>query len=451
MEGQQEGEQERLLQELAKISPEGHHPGAAYSLDAKVLTLRCVLLLEQGDKDHRPLGSSKALVRASSLLGVSASSMNTWMKELRGGVLGEEVKRGRPFCPHHTEVLSARQVGRLRLWILERAGRQKGKPNLKLKDVVQYVAGAYKVRMSKSAMEKLMKEMGFSWGKGLKKGIIMSVHEREDVVAYRFQFLKQIQDAERDDKVMVFGDGANVYIKEGEPYCWHLTGEVMYPLHESEGENLAIHSWATKYGLLVGGTDLWDVKIEGANAHERFISQCKTVLEAFSTQYPGKQGLFIYDNAGYAKKKEFVVSGKRKSELIDWAEQNHISASGTVDVLKKRIQDSNKYYEQQSIAQQFFSSFGHQLLYLPSCHPEYNLMELIWAKVKRYCIQHCDYTKAGAWQGIQEGMRMVSADDCERMARHCQDKMMFHWSMFKKGKWGSRTRKKRKVDDEEIK
>ena len=78
--------------------------------------------------------------------------------------------------------------------------------------------------------------MGFKWEQESRKGIIMNVHERADVVAYRERFLLQVQKAERDGKVLIFGDGASVYIKEGERFCWHLVGEKLYSQTESEGE-----------------------------------------------------------------------------------------------------------------------------------------------------------------------------------------------------------------------
>ncbi len=87
----------------------------------------------------------------------------------------------------------------------------------------------------------------------------MHVHERDDVKAYRARFLQQVMQAERDGKILIFGDGACVYSKEGEGYCWHVAGEHLYPRHESEGEGLGIHLWellivccwrAWTYGIL---------------------------------------------------------------------------------------------------------------------------------------------------------------------------------------------------------
>jgi hypothetical protein len=289
--------------------------------------------------------------------------------------------------------------------------------------------------------------MGFIWGQGMKKGIIMHVHERPDVVAYRRYFLEEIQRAERDEEVLVFGDGANVFIKEGETFCWHLESEVLYPVHAADGENLGVHSWATRDGLLKGATDLWDVKVEGANRHERFLQQCREALKSFEEAYPGRVGLFIYDNASYAKKKEFSITKKKKQELQQWAEENGINSSGTVKELKGWIKGSEKYQQRVSIVQQLFSSAGHRLLYLPSCHPEYNIMELIWAKVKRHCIEHSDYTREGAWRNIQQGLRLLTSEDSEKMFLHCKGKMTLHWELLKERKWGSRRTKRRRVEE----
>ena len=210
MEEEEGGEVKSLLAAVDTYEQEGHPHGKAYSLDARMLSLRCVLHLQLGDKDHRALGRTQALERASSLLGVFTTSMKEWIQSLREGKqLGKE-KRGRPPCLHGISALSAKRVGKLRLWVLQRAGRQKGKPNLKVKDVVNHVRQQWRLKISKEDMRKLMKKMGFQWGKGRKKDIIMVVHEREDVMAARENFLEFLQQAELAGTVMLFGDGVTV-------------------------------------------------------------------------------------------------------------------------------------------------------------------------------------------------------------------------------------------------
>ena len=119
MEGQTEGEPAHLLAQLHQLEPEGHHPGKAYSQDAKILTLHCYLSLLQGDKDHRKLSSSHALDRTAALLGVAPRTISYWLESLQKGELAEEKQRGKPSCPHHTISFSAKQLGKLRQWILE--------------------------------------------------------------------------------------------------------------------------------------------------------------------------------------------------------------------------------------------------------------------------------------------------------------------------------------------
>ena len=121
---------------------------------------------------------------------------------------------------------------------------------------------------------------------------------RADVVAYRERFLLDIQRAERDDKVLIFGDGASVYIKERERFCWHLAGEKLYPLHESKGECLGIHSWATAHGLLEGSTNIWDImwrvlqegisSIDGPRC-ERMAGHCHGFMEDHWARFRGRK------------------------------------------------------------------------------------------------------------------------------------------------------------------
>ena len=100
-------------------------------------------------------------------------------------------------------------------------------------------------------------------------------------------------EAERYGKVLIFGDGASVYIKEGETFCWHSIGEPVYPLHENEGQALGVHLWGSSDGFLNGTLDIWDIKKDGANNNERFVLQCEKAIEAFEVMFPGKQGLIV--------------------------------------------------------------------------------------------------------------------------------------------------------------
>ena len=272
----------------------------------------------------------------------------------------------------------------------------------------------------------------------------MVLHERPDVVAYREYFLLQVQQAERDGIILVFGDGASICIKERESYCWHAAGEHLYPLHESEGEALGIHLWGSGSRLLLPSLDIWDIQHDGANNHERFLQQCEVVLKAFEDQNPGKKGLFIYDNGRYAKKYEFVLSGKRKAELVEWAENHHLNSQGTVPEIKGRIKVSQVYHERLTMVQQYFQSRGHQLLHLPPCHPEYNMMELVWSQVKRHCNEYGDFTKRRMCHACRA--TSIGPDMCQKLARHCHQNMESHWTRFKQRKWGARSIKRRKLE-----
>ena len=131
--------------------------------------------------------------------------------------------------------------------------------------------------------------------------------------------------------------------------------------HESKGKNIVAHLWTDKTinGLLKRTTDIWETKVEGSNTHERFIQQCKTALKCFVNQYLDRRGLFIYDNAAYAKKKEFVVSGRKvKQKLIDWAKIHHIDATETVMDLKKKIQESDEYIKRHTTCNNSFHLMG---------------------------------------------------------------------------------------------
>ena len=163
MEGQQVERKLSTDELLDKLRALGAPEGGRYSLDSKVITLWMVLSLVQVDKDHRPFSVTTAMNRAVGLVPVSLRTMQFRTKELREGEgeLGEGRKLGRPVCPHHSTLLSAKQIGKLRLWIWERRGQQKGQPNLKVKHIQHHLEQTWKIVMSKEAVKEMVVKMGF--------------------------------------------------------------------------------------------------------------------------------------------------------------------------------------------------------------------------------------------------------------------------------------------------
>ncbi len=104
-----------VQQLLLGLKEYGHSPRTEYDLDAKVVTLKVVLHLQEGDKNHRQLTPHAAVQRASALTGVPERTIYSWMEALRAGKVEREEPRGRPGGVRHCASLSVEQVRLLRL------------------------------------------------------------------------------------------------------------------------------------------------------------------------------------------------------------------------------------------------------------------------------------------------------------------------------------------------
>ena len=65
------------------------------------------------------------------------------------------------------------------------------------------------------------------------------------------------------------------------------------------------------------------------------------------------------------------------------------------------------------------------MLRLPTKHCEYNPIELVWAKVKRYVADHNTTTRnATAMMNlIHESFQTITPDFCKKVVEHCKEVM----------------------------
>lgn len=74
-----------------------------------------------------------------------------------------------------------------------------------------------------------------------------------------------------------------------------------------------------------------------------------------------KEGEKYCDNAAYAKKMKWVMSGKRREELETWMKKHNLSTEGIVKELKMRIKGSEVYHKRRTPMQKLFSTHSHCL------------------------------------------------------------------------------------------
>jgi transposase len=428
-----------------------HHPGKEYSEDAKLMGLHCVAQLVVGDHDHRPLSIHNAYNRTQSLLHVDHKTLRSWEGEWEQHGKFIEHPRGGDVGLGFQVKLSPSQMGHLRIWILQNLPHKKGEPRLKAKHVRKHIKETYGVKYSHTQIITLMHEMGFHWGTVDPKDIDMLVHEREDVVKYRQFFLEQVAKVERSGEyVVVWGDATDIHVYEQEKKGWIYGVERQYPSHVGKGETFGLHHWVTQYGLLECEQStaryMWSVDKDGTMDAKRFEQVCEVAVTTFEVMFPKKKGLFIYDNAGYASKHEFNISKSNKEQLVEWCENHGVDSTGIVKELKARIIQHPSYKHRPTLASYIFTAHGHRLLRLPAAHPEMNMEELVWLKLKRYLERHCDEDKAMLSQRVEEAYSHITPEKSLEYFERVHGFMEKYWFEFFSREWGKRviTKKRKK-------
>ena len=97
--------------------------------------------------------------------------------------------------------------------------------------------------------------------------------------------------------------------------------------------------------------------------------------------------IIIIDNASYHSVVENKIpnmSSKKKKNIMDLLQLNNIpfKPTDTIRELLKLIAPF-KNQQKQYVLDRIANEMGHEVIRLPPYHCQYNLIELIWAKVKR--------------------------------------------------------------------
>ncbi len=67
---------------------------------------------------------------------------------------------------------------------------------------------------------------------------------------------------------------------------------------------------------------------------------------------------------------------------------------------------------------------GHEVIFLPKFHPEFNWIERYWGAAKKYTRRNCNYTWDGLVEAVPKVLESVSVEKMRHFARKSLDTWM---------------------------
>ncbi|RPB21874.1 hypothetical protein L211DRAFT_888332 [Terfezia boudieri ATCC MYA-4762] len=374
----------------------------------------------------------------------------------------------------------------------------------------------HKSESKKSILERTarnwLNKLGFEW-KDVRKGVYIDGHEREDVVRYRQEvflpvlqqlfhsglrewtedgtiLLKELPAGEKE-KILVTHDESTFNANDGKRRMW-IQNNAQPLRQKSKGRGIMVSEFLTPRGRLAvpehisidglprrQATEYLEYGQDNYWTGDKMVQHTLQVaIPIFERAFPGKQALFLFDNASnhnaYASDALLVTNmnlgpGGKQAILRDGFihskgiaqsilfPDNHPDlelrgkAKGIRQVLMERglwqlgmklnckpactdptsqtccarqcLRLEQDFQAQRGSLQEGIEARGHLVLFYPKFHCELNFIEFFWAAAKRHARENCEYSLQGLRDTIPLSLNSVSELTIWRFYNKCQRTM----------------------------
>ncbi|XP_076032401.1 uncharacterized protein LOC143020129 [Oratosquilla oratoria] len=247
--------------------------------------------------------------------------------------------------------------------------------------------------------------------------------ERNDVVAARNKFLREIKQVKQSSHNIVYLDEIWVNQNYTDGKCWTDTASPQATgVRQPKGNRLILLHAGTKNGFVNNAELVFQAKNDG-DSHNQMNSAL--FEEWFRNQLLpniSPNSVIVMDNASYhsAKLEEIPTSSWRKSDLQDWLMKKGVQPHNNLlkaelHELAKRLDITAPY-----VIDKIAEEAGHRVLRLPSYHCQYNPIELIWAQVKTYITKKNNFKMADLKSLVKEALSLITPQIWMEAVRHAE-------------------------------
>ena len=235
-------------------------------------------------------------------------------------ILEIEFQSGRGRHPKRVSLMSDDKFRKqVKEYVLEN-GYVKGRPNLTLQQLVEWVNKHHSIEVCTSTMSLWLHDMGFSY-KQFSKGVYFDGHEREDVVEERKAYLAKLASYNQRmwishspapnplcrPVIRLFHDESTFYANADQTFHW-TDGSKQVLKQKSLGQAIMVSDFLDEVsGLLEYGGEKARLLLEHQTDeyfnNDMLLTQVQKAITIFEAKYPVAQGLFIFDHAPSHMKK----------------------------------------------------------------------------------------------------------------------------------------------------
>lgn len=249
--------------------------------------------------------------------------------------------------------------------------------------------------ISRKLLWKTLKNMDFAWEKHNRKALLL---ERDEIVCWRRQYLRNIKQYRREQKKVFYLD--ETWINEGyivqnmwqdknitsarQAFIEGLSTGIKVP--SGKGKRLIITHIGSEEGFLKEGLLTFESTRTG-DYHEDMNSDVFEDYFGEMIKFLPASSVVVMDNASYHSRRaeKTPTSSWRKQELIDWLTAKGIAFEA--NLIKKELLAIANLHKTRFIkyaVEDIAEKYNITVLRLPPYHCELNPIELIWAQVKGF-------------------------------------------------------------------
>lgn len=283
----------------------------------------------------------------------------------------------------------------------------------------------------KTALTKILKDIGFSYKKTDKRKILL---ERYDIILKRISFLREAKKIDNWDNV-VFIDETWLNANHTVSRSWtDDTQASTLKVPMGKGARLIIcHAGSAKYGFVENALLAFQSKTTNDYHEEMNATTFKEWFQNVLLPSLPEPSVIFMDNASYhsVQIQKPPTQANKKEEMVAWLQAKGIDANmqmlkAELIKLVKENKAANVRYEIDELALEY----GHRVLRIPPYHCQYNAIELIWAQIKGYAARHNTsppFSTKKMMTLLKEACGKVTRDDWAKVVEKTKNLIVEHF------------------------